>query len=121
MALFNFDYKDRPIASSARFAGRMVINIVAALVLVGLALAVGIFGYQATEGMALIDAFLNSAMLLGGMGPVAPELHTEAGKLFAGFYALGCGLVFVLASGVVLAPVLHRVLHALHVDDDDKS
>ena len=121
MALFNFDYKEAPLASPMRFVGRMLVNILVALVLVAIALGVGIFGYRVTEGMPYIDAFLNAAMLLGGMGPVGPELHTEAGKLFAGFYALGCGLVFVLASGVVLAPVLHRVLHALHVDDDDKS
>jgi hypothetical protein len=79
------------------------------------------WGYQSIEGMAPIDAFLNSAMLLGGMGPVDPPLHTEAGKLFAGFYAIGCGLILILATGVILAPVLHRVLHALHVDDDDKG
>jgi hypothetical protein len=119
MALFNFDYKDRPIASPAKFAGRLGINIMVALAIVAVAMAVGIYGYQMTEGMPLIDAFLNSAMLLGGMGPVGPALQTDAGKLFAGFYAIGCGLVLVLASGVVLAPVLHRVLHALHVDDDD--
>ena len=95
--------------------------LVAGVGFVAVAMAVGMYGYQATEGMQPIDAFLNSAMLLGGMGPVGPELHTEAGKLFAGFYAIGCGLVLVLASGVVLAPVLHRVLHALHVDDDDKA
>lgn len=121
MALFNFDYKERPLASPMRFAGRLVGNIIVALVLVGLALGAGIWGYIATENMAPIDAFLNSAMLLGGMGPVAPELHTEAGKLFAGVYALGCGLVLVLVSGIVLAPVFHRVLHALHVDDDDRD
>jgi hypothetical protein len=117
MALFNFDYKETPLASPVRFAGRMLINIFASLVLVGLALGAGMWGYHATEGMSWLDAFLNSAMLLGGMGPVTP-LATDAGKLFAGVYALVCGLVFVLASGVVLAPVLHRVLHALHVDDD---
>lgn len=121
MALFNFDYKEAPLASTATFAGRLLINIFVALALVLAALAIGIYGYQATEGMALIDAFLNAAMLLGGMGPVAPELHTEAGKLFAGVYALGCGLVLVLVSGIVLAPVFHRVLHALHVDNDEKS
>jgi hypothetical protein len=121
MALFNFDYKGAPLASPATFAWRMLVNIFIALVLVAIALVAGIYGYQSTEGMSLIDAFLNSAMLLGGMGPVAPELHTEAGKLFAGFYALGCGLILVLVSGIVLAPVFHRVLHALHVDDDDKS
>ena len=121
MALFNFDYKDEPLASPATFAGRMLVNIFVALVMVAIALAVGIYGYEATEGMPLIDAFLNAAMLLGGMGPVGPDLQTEAGKLFAGFYALGCGLVLVLVSGIVLAPVFHRVLHALHVDDSDKD
>jgi len=121
MALFNFDYKGQPLASHARFAGRLLINILVALILVAVALAVGMYGYMGTEGMQPIDAFLNSAMLLGGMGPVAPELHTEAGKLFAGIYAIGCGLVLVLVSGIVLAPVFHRVLHALHVDDDDKG
>lgn len=121
MALFNFDYKDDPLASRATFAGRMLVNILVATVMIALALAVGIFGYEATEGMPLIDAFLNAAMLLGGMGPVGPDLQTDAGKLFAGFYALGCGLVLVLVSGIVLAPVFHRVLHALHVDDSDKD
>lgn len=121
MALFKFDHKTAPMASGLTFAGRMFINLLAALIIVALALAVGMYGYQETEGMAWIDAFLNSAMLLGGMGPVAPELHTEAGKLFAGFYAMGSGLVLVLVSGIILAPVFHRVLHALHVSDDDKA
>jgi hypothetical protein len=121
MALFNFDHKDEPLASRARFAGRLVINIIVAQVLVAVALGIGMWGYMSTEGMKPIDAFLNSTMLLGGMGPVGPDLQTDAGKLFAGFYALGCGLILVLVSGIVLAPVFHRVLHALHVDDDDKS
>jgi len=121
MALFNFDYKSRPLASRSRFASRLLVNIIVAQVLVGAALGAGMWGYMATEGMQPIDAFLNSAMLLGGMGPVDPPLHTVAGKLFAGFYSLGCGLVLILVSGIVLAPVFHRVLHALHVDDDDKS
>lgn len=121
MALFNFDYKGEPLASKATFAGRMLGNIAVALILVAIALGIGMYGYTATEGMQLIDAFLNSAMLLGGMGPVGPDLQTEAGKLFAGIYAIGCGLVLVLVSGIVLAPVFHRVLHALHVDDDDRS
>jgi hypothetical protein len=118
LALFNFDYKGNPLASPMRFASRLLTNIFVSLLLVGIALAAGMYGYHATEGMDWLDAFLNSAMLLGGMGPVTP-LATDAGKLFAGVYALVCGLVFVLASGVVLAPVFHRVLHALHVDDDD--
>jgi hypothetical protein len=119
MALFNFDYKESPLATPARFAGRVLVNILVALVLIGMFLAIGMYGYHATEGMSWLDAFLNASMLLGGMGPVTP-LGTEAGKLFAGIYALACGLVFVLTSGVVLAPVLHRVLHSLHVDDDPR-
>jgi hypothetical protein len=70
-------------------------------------------GYGYFEGLAWRDAFLNAAMLLGGMGPVdAPQ--TDGGKLFAGLYALYSGLVFLIAAGLVFAPVLHRLLHKFH-------
>ena len=82
-----------------------------------IALAIGILGYTSSEHMTLLDAYLNAAMLLGGMGEVDP-LYTDAGKFFAGTYAIFCGLLIVIASGVVLAPILHRVLHALHVERD---
>lgn len=120
MALFRFDRRGEPLASPIEFAGRVGRNILASLVLIGGALAVGMIGYHVIERLGWLDAFLNSAMLLAGMGPV-DVMHTDAGKLFAGVYALVCGLVLVLASGVVLAPVFHRVLHALHVKDDDKD
>lgn len=120
MALFNFEHKDRPLATGMTFASRMLGNIVFATVIIAVALGAGMAGYHFLEGLNWTDAFLNASMILGGMGPVA-ELKTEWGKLFAGAYALFAGLLFVLMSGVVLAPVLHRVLHALHVDDDDKS
>jgi hypothetical protein len=81
-------------------------------------LAIGMAGYALTEGMSLIDAFVNAAMILSGMGPVS-ELKSAGGKLFAGLYALFSGLFIVVATGFLLAPVLHRVLHALHVDDED--
>lgn len=116
MSLFRFEPHTRPVASSAKFAGRVAANILAASFIIGVALCGGMAGYRLTEGMSWLDAFLNAAMLLGGMGPVA-TLTTTAGKLFAGIYALLCGLLFVLVSGVILAPVLHRVLHALKVDD----
>jgi hypothetical protein len=120
MAIFRFGSLKEPMASHTEFLGRLGLNILASFVLIGIALGAGMYGYHAIEGLRWLDAFLNSAMLLGGMGPVDP-MHTDAGKLFAGIYALVCGLVFVLASGIVLAPVAHRVLHALHVDDDDKG
>jgi hypothetical protein len=119
LKLFQFDDIGEPMASHVTFAGRVLVNVFAATIVIAIVLGIGMFGYHQTEGLSWLDAFLNASMLLGGMGPV-DQLHTEAGKLFAGFYALACGLVFVLISGVILAPVLHRVLHALHVEDDDK-
>lgn len=116
MALLRFEHHTRPVATHQAFLGRLVINILAAQIIVAGALATGMIGYRLTEHLSWLDAFLNAAMLLGGMGPV-DTMHTDAGKLFAGIYALACGLIFVLVSGVVLAPVLHRVLHALKVDD----
>jgi hypothetical protein len=70
-------------------------------------------GYHYLEGMAWVEAFLNAAMLLGGMGPVDP-LHTEAGKIFAGVYAIYCGMLLVVCGGMLLVPVFHRVLHRFH-------
>lgn len=63
-----------------------------------------------------MDAYLNAAMIPGGMGPVA-ELHTTTGKLFAGSYALFAGMVFLVVIGVVFAPVVHRALHRFHLDE----
>jgi len=80
-------------------------------------LLIGMAGYAHYEGLTWRDAFLNAAMLLGGMGPVeAPR--TAGGKLFAGLYALYAGLVFLVAVGIVLAPVVHRLLHKFHWDAD---
>ena len=78
-------------------------------------LTIGIAGYAGLEGMSLTDAFMNAAMILSGMGP-ATEIKTEAGKLFAGFYAIFSGLIIVIATGFVLAPIFHRGLHMFHVE-----
>jgi hypothetical protein len=80
-------------------------------------LALGMAGYMHFEGLAWRDAFLNAAMLLGGMGPVdAPK--TDGGKVFAGLYALYSGLLILVTAGVMLAPVLHRILHKFHWSED---
>jgi hypothetical protein len=97
----------------AKFAVRMLLHAAVALSIVGVSLAAGIFGYMHWESLPLLDAFLNAAMLLGGMGPIKTDL-SDPGKLFAGIYALYSGLVFIAVMSVVLAPAIHRLLHTLH-------
>ena len=72
------------------------------------------------EGLSFVDAFLNSSMLMGGMGPVN-QLQTDAGKVFAGFYALYCGLIELVAIGIFAAPIVHRFLHYFHLEADQKT
>ena len=87
-----------------------------ALVPLGVAtLALGMAIYHWVEGLAWPDAFLNAAMLLGGMGPVN-QLQTTAGKWLAGGYALFAGVVFLVIAGTMLAPVIHHVLHRFHLE-----
>jgi hypothetical protein len=83
--------------------------------LLAVSLAMGMAGYMEFERLPAMDAFLNSAMLLGGMGPVNNPV-TEAGKLFAGCYALYAGLVFIVTAALIFTPVVHRVLHKFHWD-----
>lgn len=90
------------------------------LFLVIVSLIIGMVGYSLTENMTWVDAFLNSGMLMGGMGQVT-TLNTSAGKIFAGFYALYCGLVELVAVGVFAAPIIHRFLHSLHVEPKTKD
>ena len=80
---------------------------------VAVSLSLGMWGYEHYEHLLWRDSFLNAAMLLGGMGPVNPP-QTDGGKVFAGFYALYAGLVFIVTAGLLLTPVVHRVLHRFH-------
>jgi hypothetical protein len=93
----------------------MLQHLAIALALVAASLGIGMWGYVRYEGLDALDAFLNAAMLLGGMGPIHTPV-TVAGKLFAGCYALYAGLVFIVTLALILTPVLHRVLHRLHWD-----
>jgi hypothetical protein len=112
-----FEHRLEPVVGMATFAYRVARHFSIATALVVLSLAFGVIGYRVTEGLSWLDALLNASMLLGGMGP-AVELRTEAGKLFASFYALYCGLVFVISVGIIFAPVVHRLLHRFHVEAD---
>jgi len=112
----NYEHRSQPLATRATFVQRVVNHGAAALVAILISLVIGTTGYHWFAQQSWIDSFLNACMLLGGMGPVG-DIATAGGKLFAGLYALYCGLVFILVSGILLAPFLHRVLHALHIDD----
>ena len=87
-----------------------------ALALVVATLAVGMIGYHELEAISWLDAFHQSALLLSGMGPVL-EMTSTAGKLFDGIYALFCGIILLAATGLLFAPVLHRILHRFHIED----
>jgi hypothetical protein len=80
------------------------------------ALAIGIVGYHYLDHLAWLDAFVDAAMILGGMGPVHPLIGQPA-KVFAGIYALFAGVVFIGVSGVIIAPFVHRLLHHFHFQE----
>ena len=102
----------RPLPRSG-FLRRLAAHAALAFVLLVVSLACGMAGYMYFEQLPWADAFVNSAMLLGGMGPVNVPL-TRAGKLFAGCYALYAGLVFIVTAALMFTPVLHRLLHKFH-------
>lgn len=77
-------------------------------------------GYHELERLPWVDSFLNAAMILGGMGPVN-MLYTNAGKIFAGLYALFSGIIFLLVVGILFTPLVHRFMHRFHFGVDDSS
>ena len=99
-----------------QFARRMLGHFLGASGLVFFSLGLGMAGFARFEGLPPLDAFLESAMLLGGMGPIHTPTTTW-GKAFAGLYALYSGLIFIVAAGLILAPVVHRLLHRLHWEE----
>jgi hypothetical protein len=112
-----YEPRAQPPLPRDRFIRRVLLHGAIALLLLTVSLLAGMAGYAHFENLPWRDGFLNSAMLLGGMGPVNPP-QTDAGKLFAGFYALYAGLVFIVMAGLVFAPVFHRLLHKFHWDED---
>ena len=118
--LLGFESRYQPLLSRAAFARRVARSAAVAGLLVGPSLLLGMAGYHCFEGMPWIDAFANAAMILSGMGPLAP-LQTFGGKLFAGCYALYSGLALIVATGIVLAPVVHRLMHRFHLEAERRT
>ncbi len=108
-----YEHHHSPLASRPVFLRRLARHFGVAAALVLVSLGAGMVGYRGFEHLGWADSFLNAAMLLGGEGPVESPA-TRAGKLFAGLYALYSGMVFVVAAGIVMAPVIHRIMHRFH-------
>ena len=100
------------------FYHRFLIAVGLSSGLIGISLGVGILGYHAIAGFTWVDSLLNATMILTGMGPVG-ALNSDAAKVFASAYALFSGLVFITATGILLTPIFHRVLHRFHIEERD--
>ena len=115
-----FEHRTKPLLSRKVFYRRLVDHAVLGFAVIVGALAIGMIGYHAFEKMPWIDAFVNAAMILSGMGPVA-TLQTDGGKIFAGCYALFSGITLIAILGIIFAPVVHRLLHKFHLEDEDSD
>jgi hypothetical protein len=113
-----FEHFKEPLASRSIFIKRLSQTASLGLILIVIALGIGMVGYHHFEKMPWIDAFANAAMILSGMGPLAP-LQYSSGKIFAGLYALFSGLMFIVIMGIIFSPIIHRTLHKFHVAYDE--
>jgi len=112
-----FEHRKDRLLPRREFVLRLGWSVAAGVGLILVSLSIGMFGYHGLEHLPWIDAFLESSMIMAGMGPVA-TLHTSAGKLFSGCYAIYCGIALIATTGVILAPVIHRSLHKFHLEWD---
>jgi hypothetical protein len=114
-----FEHHKQPLASQSVFAQRMLQFGLLAGGLILFSLGVGMLGYHSLESLSWVDSLLNASMILGGMGPVN-MLQTNAGKIFASFYALYSGIVLLASVGVLITPIFHRFMHRFHLEIEDK-
>jgi len=108
--------KDR-LLTRAQFARRVFGHVGVAVGAAAISLYIGMAGYHYLAGLNWVDSLLNASMILGGMGPV-DDLKTDGAKIFASFYALFSGLVFIGLVSVLLAPFIHRAMHKFHIDEE---
>jgi hypothetical protein len=115
-----YEHRHEPLLPRIAFIRRMLAHGGVAISVILISLGGGILGYHGFEGFNWVDSFLNASMILGGMGPVNP-VQTEAGKIFAGLYALYSGLILLVVAGILLAPLFHRLLHHFHLEMEEDA
>ncbi len=114
------EHRSQPLLARRAFVLRLLRYAATGLGILVVTLGAGVLGYHDLGGLPWIDAVLNASMILGGMGPVDP-LHTTAGKVFASLYAIFCGTTLLIVIGVIMAPVVHRLMHRFHLDLDENA
>lgn len=112
-----YEKQKTPAISNNAFYFRLFKHFCFALLLITISLIVGMCGYHYLGKLAWIDAFVDASMILSGMGPVSPLIN-NAVKLFAGFYAIYSGLLFISIIAIILIPIIHRILHKFHIPSD---
>lgn len=113
-----FEHRSKKVLPRRHFLRRLARHGFFAFGLVLISLFGGMIAYHQLEGLPWVDSLLNASMILGGMGPVN-SLQSEGAKLFASFYALYSGVLFLAASAILFAPLVHRLLHKFHVESDE--
>src|SRR5436305_3382972 len=114
-----FERRHEPLLPLRAFAMRVARSLALALAIIAFALGAGVLGYHRLAGFAWVDSLLNASMILSGMGPVG-DFRNDTGKVFASFYALFSGLVFITIAGIIIAPVAHRFLHWFHIEEEGR-
>ena len=117
---FAFEHKNEPLLPRNLFVRRALNHLLLGISIIIISLAIGILGYHFIGNFSWIDSLLNASMILGGMGHVG-EVKTDWGKFFASMYALFSGIVFLVTVGIVIAPVVHRFLHTMHIEEKDEK
>lgn len=120
LRFLHFEHRSQPLLPGHLFMRRLLGHAGIAAALLSGSLAIGVLGYRYCAGLSWIDALLNAAMILGGMGQVN-ALDTNAGKLFAAFYSLYAGVAFLATFAVLFAPLAHRLLHRLHLEEEQTN
>ena len=110
-----FEHKSQPVIRNRAFLGRLFWHFMASSAFLAFSLGLGMVGYRLLN-LSWTDAFYNAAMILTGMGPTPEAGQTHACKIFTGFYALYSGLAFLAIVGLLIAPLLHRLLNKLHLE-----